>query len=688
MLDLTNRSLYAEGYPEKADLGKFDKVRWLDALDLEVAGDDGENLLASVLVRIIENLMEGTGASSVFSQDCDDAMKKLEDLATDIGIAWEGNLIARAGSLDPDTFSEEVMRTQRARLGVNKRLEDALDKFAKDKCFGCNEETLFVLPVDDFYLKPNASLQLLRLLRMISIPRLFFLVMGDIKTVEALFIEKSLADWTAVAGPELFIHHPDRLDEALTRARELRARYLRKLLPPGQRTEIEVMDWHEALDFAPLDVKEGVITLEHLLDRIELDKPLNNTTGKRRESLHTFLISPSVLSLRAGSNAADPEADVAVAKLNESLITKEYQKRQSRKKGSGEQSSDARKAAFNLNKHRSAYTALQIFDGTPREVMDIYAGLREVKRERENIEESIKKGRVPEDTRDIPVLLKHVAETVNLAKDEQSFFSDRQQKALENILPTRSYAPEDMIFKMDCLEIKTSGQEWKGLDKDKIKVRSHASWDIKIKEKFLPKLKVSETIDTQENSDPYDKLPPRQAAWFVLLHDLTWEWNTRNLTQNLVKTVLEQLGKSESGSEYLEGWAATSDGGTWTHFHLPEFEIFRDLDRFLHIWSLGLKWLEKNKGWETTTSDEVKFLWVLAGEIVIGDMYGDPPNSEMSLFRDFAENEEVWFPTFLTSTTTSTYQGRLKEVKTLRKIITKYPKEISNKLNKWRKLNL
>src|SRR5436305_9366064 len=168
------------------------------------------------------------------------------------------------------------MRTQRARLRVNERLSKALNELANHKCYDCDSKTLFVLPVDDFYLKPDASLQLLRLLRMISIPRLFFLVMGDINTVEALFIEKSLADWKKVAGTGLFTERSDRLDEALTRARELRARYLRKLLPPGQRAEIEAMDWHEALDFEvgrPESNTTAAEILEEILVKVKLDQP-------------------------------------------------------------------------------------------------------------------------------------------------------------------------------------------------------------------------------------------------------------------------------------------------------------------------------------------------------------------------------------------------------------------------------
>ena len=267
-----------------------------------MAGDEGENLLAAVLVRLIEVLDKPASASDVvLSESCKGAIKELEELATDIGIAWEGNLKARAGELDPDTYSVEVIRTQRARLRVNLRLNNALNEIADHKCYDCNPDTLFVLPVHDFYLKPEASLQLLRLLRMISIPRLFFLVMGDINTVEALFIEKSLGDWTAVAGPRLFPPLSERLDQALTRARELRARYLRKLLPPAQRETIEAMDWHEALNIeVGLPKRNGVVVevLQELLLRINLDPPFLETDSKS-EDLLTFLISPSLAPLDA-----------------------------------------------------------------------------------------------------------------------------------------------------------------------------------------------------------------------------------------------------------------------------------------------------------------------------------------------------------------------------------------------------
>jgi hypothetical protein len=623
MLSSKEKGKYQLGY--KGGLNELEGVRWLDALDLEVASDEGENLLAAVLVRLIEVLTDrDTVSNTVHSKPCDDAIKDLEELATDIGIAWEGNLHARAGALDPDTYSEEVMRAQRARLGVNERLRRALDKLAENNCHGCSERTLFVLPVDDLYLKPDVSLQLLRLLRMISIPRLFFLIMGDIKTVEALFIEKSLADWTGVAGTRLFAARSERLDGALTRARELRARYLRKLLPPLQRTMIEPMDWHEALYFEPGRPDASVDPLEELLADVKLDKPFGKESNERGESLLNFLISPPL-------PAAKEERH------------EEREKRQKRAKGE-EDAKEETPEEIDLKKLRSAYTALQILDATPREMMDLGSALREV----------ISGGTV--DNGKTPLLLSSVRDMVNLVSEEQSFLSEKEQEVLGGIIPTRSYGdPEDINFAIDRLCLHPSQRTWKKhqkqaeeakkqADEEKVQAvadeqnsrslwtRDHRSWDLTVNRKFINDSKKKSTKRDESESieqavkDPFAKLPPRPAAWFVLLHDIAWMWKPDSITENLVKKLCEELNEwkakmrdkgasppnQECGSqlEYLSlikteqspdpsgdfpGWAVWFDGHNYEHFPMPAFETFGDLDRFLYIWSRGLNWLEEHR---------------------------------------------------------------------------------------------
>jgi hypothetical protein len=438
--DSKDSDKYSKGCEENIGTLK-EAVRWLDPLDLEVAGDEGENLLAAVLVRLIEELTKSDAVSNtILSTPCEEAIKDLEELATGIGIAWEGNLQARAGHLDPDTFSEEVMRTQRERLGINQRLRKVLNDLANSKCYGCNKNTLFVLPVDDFYLKPNASLQLLRLLRMISVPRLFFLVMGDITTIEALFIEKSLSDWTKVAGAEIFTALPKRQDEALARARELRARYLRKLLPPLQREIIEVMDWDEALKFNPeqLDVAD---TLENLLEKKRLDKrwgemnldipptSSNNDNATNENEPHTlleFLLCPS---------------------FNEEEKSKEEDGNS--KTGGGtpseETASDKQSQQEKTRKAREAYTALQILDATPREIMDFWFALHKPKTQ---------DNKKPGGPTPPPALLSLVVDFVQLVIEEQNFLNEEQQATLrDGVLPSRHYSARDIQFDMDRLSL-------------------------------------------------------------------------------------------------------------------------------------------------------------------------------------------------------------------------------------------
>lgn len=688
---------YYKGYEDTQDIDALKNVRWLEPLDLEVAGDEGENLLAAVLVRLFRNL-EGAESSPVHSGGCEGAIKELEDLATDIGIAWEGNLRARAAALDPDTFSAEVIRTQGARLGINKRLKEALDKLAEHKCYGCDENTFFVLPVDDFYLKPTASLQLLRLLRMISIPRLFFLVMGDIKTVEALFIEKSLADWTDVAGTRLFATQTDRLDEALTRARELRARYLRKLLPPLQRADIEAMDWFEALDFKTThtDSDEDTInpndTLEKLLDEVTLDE--SSAGGSASETLRAFLISPALLSTDSPEWKAE--------KL----------KRQGRARGEAKDQEEEDGTERSLKKSRSAYTALQIMDATPREIMDFGFALSEVRRKKQEEAARKKDGFKPEspgtvDSDKVPQLLLSVRNIVNLVREEQSFLNEDEQEVLEGILPTRTYYPEDASFDMKRLCLEPTYRTWEPKEEQKensvlLWYREHRSWDLSVNRNSItdsnsgaPNLSGSnngaESLTEDEGAkqadkSPYAKLPPRQTAWYILLHDLASKWNQDSVNGNLIKRLCKDLDewelldtgndpplkqskqrfipnpkqkKSPDPSDSFIGWAVylssgdyLSKGSIYKHLPIPKFKIFRDLDRFLFIWSSGLKWLKK---FGVSEANKISSIWALAGWTVLTD------TERTRTYEKFAREGDKWFEAF--DATRGSFTERFGELK-------------------------
>jgi hypothetical protein len=622
---------YSDGY-DNLDLGKVKRAaRWLEPIDLEVTGDEGENLLAAVLVRLFSAFDQ---ASTVLSKPCEDAIKELEELAADIGIAWEGNLRARAGSLDPATYSEEVMLAQRARLGVNKRLRQALDNLAKNKCCGCSEETLFILPVEDLYLKPNASLQLLRLLRMITVPRLFFLAMGDIKTVEALFTEKSLADWTAVAGAQTFIsgseRGPERLGEALARARELRARYLRKLLPPEQRVVIEAMAWDEALKFKP-ERPDGELTVVNTLkDLLEREK-VDLAPGKSEIGLLAFLVSPAFEDRK--SQPAETDGNKKKKTQGGPAEEKQQQEREA-------QQQEPKKEA------QEAYTALQILDATPREILDLWTALNAA----------------DVDSGDARELLPLIERYARLEIDEQSFLNETEQGVVLGVFPTRTYFARE--FDMNCLRLESDSSRWSKKQHGKVWICNHRAW------KMAPNPKSKQQFQEDEW---FNKLPPRPTAWMVLLHDLAWTWKNDSVSGNLVERLCKDitewkpkaglLTKNEDPSTDFPGWAVLHNRSTYQHFPMPNFQTFRDLDRFLFVWRTGIGSLD-----DQSKSDFFS-VWALAGWTILVDAY-----------QDFA-SEGNWYGKFA-AIRGNTFQERFEKLKeTLPDL--KYPDSKEPDIKNW-----
>jgi hypothetical protein len=689
MLEEQGSTEYSEGCDEP--LGDLkEAVRWLDTLDLEVAGDEGENLLAAVLVRLIEVLIKpDSGSNIVLSKSCEDAIKNLEELATDIGIAWEGNLRARAGELDPDTYSVEVMRTQRARLGVNERLRKALDDLAKNQCYECDSKTLFVLPVDDFYLKPDASLQLLRLLRMISIPRLFFLVMGDVKTVEALFTEKSLADWTAIAGAKTFTAVPRRLNEAQARARELRARYLRKLLPPRQRAEIEAMEWSEALKFKPehLGGEEPMVaTLGRLLKK-DLDSPpegAKSTGGRRKIKLLEFLVSPY-------EDDSIPET--------ESITAEKLPPKKNAGNNASQEEQESLRKLKKLKKPREAYTALQILDAPPREIMDLWFALHEMD-----------KPRPQDESEDIaPALISLIESLVRLVIDEQSFLNQDEQEVLEGVFPTRHYSPRDIQFNMDRLSLDLDSSGWtlhsEGNQRDcGLWIRKHRAWKLTVNCESGNGGRRNSGSEPEE-VEPYAKLlPPRPTAWIVLLHDLAFTWKPESVTVNLVEKLRQDVNEYNptdgspskieppkepqklNQSVNLPLWAVWFNGSTHKHFRMPKFKTFRELDRFLYIWSRGIEWLEESEYAQADLSKRISYiasLWALAGRTVLLDTYRDFAEGGDDWYRDFAEGGDDWYRDFADAQG-ARFEIRFENFKKQRKKDFVYPNIGNEQLVAWK----
>lgn len=169
------------------------KFIWLQPLEMETLPSPA-NLLAAILNRIDEAVYRFRGphpkthqsplAYSPYQLNPDehDVMLEFTKLQKDVALAWDGNIEKRAAHLDPDLYAVEVLRAEHKRLKLNDRITKSLNDLHNFFIKPCTreEEHLFVLPIDDFDLNPHRCLELIRLIRILNVPRLFTLILGDI----------------------------------------------------------------------------------------------------------------------------------------------------------------------------------------------------------------------------------------------------------------------------------------------------------------------------------------------------------------------------------------------------------------------------------------------------------------------------------------------------------------------------
>jgi hypothetical protein len=253
------------------------RIIWLEPLDMEVM-TPSPNLLAAILARIEDAsqrlaMHEGLSASDQamrgWSQYPVDPFLALQKLQTNIALAWEGDLRGRRHLLNPDDLALEVMRYEKAHLSLTENLDSVLHQLAALPFTGGTiRNPLFVLPVDDFDLNPPACLDLLRVLRMLALPRLFFLVLGDLDVANVLLNLKLSAELGRVAeGAEASRMLSLPAADVAAVAGEVAANAIRKLIPPAQRIRLAVPSLLEALNFRPLGHRDEDPYLHELLAR-------------------------------------------------------------------------------------------------------------------------------------------------------------------------------------------------------------------------------------------------------------------------------------------------------------------------------------------------------------------------------------------------------------------------------------
>jgi len=223
----------------------------LEPLDMEPLPAPS-NLLAAVLVRIeraAERRFQDLPSEPSWPGE-GDSLLKLRQFAADIAMSWEGNLEPRAEHLDPEGFASEVLILEEARLSLAERLNDVLDELGENlsKKLGLRRP-LFLLPVDDFDLNPARALELLRLLRMIAVPQLLTLILGDLRIAEEIFGLAISGELVRIARQASGERLPFPEESVGRLSRQIAGQAVRKLVPPNQCIHLKPMDIREALNY-------------------------------------------------------------------------------------------------------------------------------------------------------------------------------------------------------------------------------------------------------------------------------------------------------------------------------------------------------------------------------------------------------------------------------------------------------
>jgi hypothetical protein len=283
------------------------RVVWLEPLDMEHSSNT-TNLFVSILARIddaIKNCFKPSKCEKDYDYSSygmsftpipgrDDILMELRRLQVDASIAWEGNLAARAPYLDSDAYATEVMRAERARMGLNRRFRELLDGIASQIPWGEGvKDPIFVLAVDDFDLNPARCLDILKLIRSLNVPRLFTLVLGDEEVAEEVFRLDIQGDISRIANVTIDAH--DGISSAfIKRIKHISPQAVRKLVPPHQRLKLRYNTIEESLQLTPghANQKIGDILKKFTL-YAELPRGTPSDTEEKnplKYSLYDFLI--------------------------------------------------------------------------------------------------------------------------------------------------------------------------------------------------------------------------------------------------------------------------------------------------------------------------------------------------------------------------------------------------------------
>jgi len=609
----------------KKSIEKMHKhVVWLEPLDMEPLPKNS-NLLGTILARIDAAIRTDSLASigSAIERDTEyrprrlfepstdyhDSMLKLQRLQTDIAIAWDGNIQSREGHLDPDAFALEMMRSEQSRLHINTKFQQVLDLLSSKALQNRGKGgAIFILPVDDLDLNPSSCLILLNLLRLISVPRLFTIVLGDLDLAGVVLALKFSSDLANVAkGAESM--HQVAISKA---AANISSNSLRKLIPSNQRLNLAPMNTWESLGFRPLGSPKSECTIYTLLKKfpLTLKRPFAEEQGDQEEmkidNMAAFLLFKG-LSVLDESGGMSGNA-----------------------KGDADSDTDSDKIS-KANVDEAVYNGIDFLNATPRELADIWFGLKT------GIEDITSQNGSDVESDLIANPAEHVYSLLaNQIKDK--LFEEFTYQAREAIkqairktpkgdwelgkLPLQIVAESEHIQtidqELDTIHISPTTDADPNVTKDyepRISLRLPKGWRFE-KEWSIDKVESKEKLKKNAELDYTVKIPVGTSSAIMLFHDL--------------------LAMSEGNDEFRSTLFIPAEMKlNWvvTGWHLGEYlsaelvwpsppcESFWEYDVFIHPWKKALQQITQisptSEGSQSFTIDSLFFVWLSAGTSMI-----------------------------------------------------------------------
>ncbi len=233
-------------------------VIFLDPLDPELMPAPS-NIIAALMVRIEEAFKRSSHQQKNFAYEevifpgrSENTWSEFSQLMRSVSIGWTPNLRGRQ-STDPDTYAEEVLKTERARLKI-KKFDAIISQLTHE--MGKAHSTsppLFILPVDDADLSPLHFLDLFHMIRRISSPHILFLVAGNYENLEKVFELKYAADFSEMNNPHShgqIYRNAEQQGYISSLSHNLAHAALQKLIPGGSHLiHLKHLTIQEALNF-------------------------------------------------------------------------------------------------------------------------------------------------------------------------------------------------------------------------------------------------------------------------------------------------------------------------------------------------------------------------------------------------------------------------------------------------------